>query len=616
MTPIASTRRRLTSGAVTWSKQNALFYGVVALVVYFSFASEFFLSGANVEVILLNVAIIGLVAVPGAMLVLAGYVDLSVGSVAVLAAVVFGKLFEDGSPVGLCFVAALACGVAWGLIQGLLVTYGGLSPIVVTLGGLAGLRGLALWLSDAFVVQGFGEPMTSLGNGKLIGIPVPVVIFFVAFAVGAYLWYGTPVGRHLTAIGADDRAAHSLGIATKRLPLLIYVASGLAGALGGLILLSQLDASSLSIGDGLEISVLTAILLGGVSFVGGRGSLFGVFMGVLFIGIIQNGLLLIDVSAYLVAVVIGVALLIAAGLDVLYKRLDRFTEAEEGIGVDAQSVLTPPEVGDPLESQAAARPQPVPGVPLMEVAGLSKSFGPVRAVHDVSFTVEPGQVIGLVGDNGAGKSTLVSMLAGVVPPDAGEVRIDGRHHRLQSPADAQAAGIETVFQSLALVPTLDISENVFLNRETYHGGRAVRFLRLMDRRRMRSSVGDSLGRLNLRLPSAKTKVAGLSGGQRQAVAIARAVLWGSRVVILDEPTAALGVRQTEIVLQFIERLKQHDIAVILISHNMEHVLRVADRIVVMRLGEKAFDGPRADVDAEDLVAMLTGARTLTAEPQR
>jgi ABC-type sugar transport system ATPase subunit len=199
------------------------------------------------------------------------------------------------------------------------------------------------------------------------------------------------------------------------------------------------------------------------------------------------------------------------------------------------------------------------------------------------------------------------MLAGVVPPDAGEVHVDGQRHALHTPADAQAAGIETVFQNLALVPTLDISENVFLNREAFRGG-VLRALRLMDRPAMRSSVGDSFSRLNLRLPASTTKVAGLSGGQRQAVAIARAVLWGSRVVILDEPAAALGVRQTEIVLQFIEQLKRHDIAVVLISHNMEHVMRVADRVIVMRLGEKAFDGPRAGLEAEDLIAMLTGAR--------
>jgi ribose/xylose/arabinose/galactoside ABC-type transport system permease subunit/ABC-type branched-subunit amino acid transport system ATPase component len=597
---------------VNWSKRNALFYALAALVVYFSFASSNFLAGSNVEVILLNVAILGIVAVPGAMLVLAGFVDLSVGSTAVLCAVVFGKLFEAGLAPALCFVLALLCGTLWGLIQGGLVAYLGLSPIVVSLGGLAGLRGLALWISDAFVTQGFGEGISTLGNGSLLGLPVPVWIFFGSFAIGGYVWFRTPWGRHFTAIGADASAAHALGIGTRRLPLALYAASGTAAALGGLILMAQLDAASLSIGEGLELSVLTAILLGGVAFVGGRGSLFGVLVGVLFIGVLENGLLLVNVSAYLVNVVIGTALALAAGLDVLYQRLDRLPIGVEAAAPQAAATglveladLGPPGGGPP---RPAADPD---APPLLEVDGLGKTYGPVRALHDVSLRLNPGEVLGLVGDNGAGKSTLVTLLAGVSSPDAGEIRLDGASQVFASPAEARSAGIETVFQGLALIPSLDIAENVFLNRELFRGWPLARRLRWIDVPSMRSRSMESFKRLSLVLPGPATKVAGLSGGQRQAIAIGRTVLWGSRIVILDEPAAALGVRQTEIVLQFIEQLKQHGIAVVFISHNMQHVLRVADRIAVMRLGEKVFDGPRADVTGEDLVALMTGARLST-----
>jgi ribose/xylose/arabinose/galactoside ABC-type transport system permease subunit/ABC-type branched-subunit amino acid transport system ATPase component len=600
---------RAVAGAVGWSKRNALFYALAALVVYFSFASSNFLSTSNLEVILLNVAILGIVAVPGAMLVLAGYVDLSVGSAAVLCAVVFGKLFEAGLAPGFCFVLALLTGTLWGLIQGYLVAYLGLSPIVVSLGGLAGLRGLALWISDAFVTQGFGDAISTLGNGSLLGLPVPVWIFFASFALGGYVWFRTPWGRHFTAIGADASAAHALGIDTRRLPLALYAASGTAAALGGLILMAQLDAASLSIGEGLELSVLTAILLGGVAFVGGRGSLFGVLMGVLFIGVLENGLLLVNVSAYLVNVAIGTALVLAAGLDVIYRRLDRLPIGGEAPAPQA-AASGEVDLGDLAPPDGAVRREPGPpgGPPLLEVEGLTKTFGPVRALHDVAFRLEPGEVLGLVGDNGAGKSTLVSLLAGVESPDAGDIRLDGTSHAFASPGEARAAGIETVFQGLALIPSLDIAENVFLNRELYRSWPLAHALRWMDIPRMRSRSVDSFRRLNLGLPGPATKVAGLSGGQRQAIAIGRTVLWGSRIVILDEPAAALGVRQTEIVLQFTEQLKQHGIAVVFISHNMQHVLRVADRVLVMRLGEKVFDGPRPDVTGEDLVALMTGAR--------
>jgi ABC-type branched-subunit amino acid transport system ATPase component len=367
--------------------------------------------------------------------------------------------------------------------------------------------------------------------------------------------------------------------------------------------MAQLDAASLSIGDGLELSVLTAILLGGVAFVGGRGSLFGVLVGVLFIGVLQNGLLLVNTSAYLVNVVIGTALVLAAGLDVLYQRLDRLVVGGEAPAPQAAAsgLVELAEMGPP--EGVVAREGGA-----LEVSGLGKTFGAVRALHDVSLRLEPGEVLGLVGDNGAGKSTLVSLLAGVSSPDEGSIRLDGRELEFSSPAEARDAGIETVFQGLALIPSLDIAENVFLNRELYRRWPLARALHWMDIPRMRARAMESFRRLSLVLPGPTTKVAGLSGGQRQAIAIGRTVLWGSRIVILDEPAAALGVRQTEIVLQFIEQLKQHGIAVVFISHNMPHVLRVADRVAVLRLGEKVWDGPRADVTGEDLVALMTGAR--------
>jgi ABC-type sugar transport system ATPase subunit len=244
---------------------------------------------------------------------------------------------------------------------------------------------------------------------------------------------------------------------------------------------------------------------------------------------------------------------------------------------------------------------------VLEARAITKNFGAVRALHSVSVALRRGEVIGLVGDNGAGKSTLVNVLAGALRPDSGEIVLDGMPHAFETPSHARAAGIETVFQYLSIIPTLDIAENVFLNREQYRPGILGR-LRVMDKARMRREVTEGFERLGLSLPAPATKVGALSGGQRQAVAIARAVLWGQKIVLLDEPAAALGVKQTEIVLQFVERLKRHGVGVIFISHNMQHVLRVADRIVVLRLGEKVYDGPKGSATASDIVAMITGVR--------
>jgi ABC-type sugar transport system ATPase subunit len=245
--------------------------------------------------------------------------------------------------------------------------------------------------------------------------------------------------------------------------------------------------------------------------------------------------------------------------------------------------------------------------PALELRNVAKSYGAVRALRGVSLAIHPGEVVGLVGDNGAGKSTLISVVSGSAPPDRGQILVEGVEKTFETAHDAREAGIETVFQALALAPTLDIVDNVYLGRELLRRGPAGRWLRWSDRAAMRREVAAGFEKLGLSLPPLRTKVGALSGGQRQAVAIARAVIWGSRIVLLDEPTAALGVRQTEIVLGFIERLKRHGVAVIFISHNMQHVLRVVDRVIVLRLGHKIFDGARAKLTGTQLVGLMTGA---------
>jgi ABC-type sugar transport system ATPase subunit len=245
--------------------------------------------------------------------------------------------------------------------------------------------------------------------------------------------------------------------------------------------------------------------------------------------------------------------------------------------------------------------------PALELREVVKSFGAVRALRGVSLSLYAGEVIGLVGDNGAGKSTLVNIVSGTLTPDSGQILVDGVERTVASPAEAREHGIETVFQFLSLVPTLDIAENIFLNRELYGPGPVFRSVRRMDKAEMRRRCVAGFTRLGLTLPSPRTKVAALSGGQRQAVAIARVVLWGSHIVLMDEPAAALGVKQTEIVLSFVERLKEQGVGVLFISHNMEHVMRVADRVVVLRLGAKVFDVRKAETSAVELVGKITGA---------
>lgn len=242
--------------------------------------------------------------------------------------------------------------------------------------------------------------------------------------------------------------------------------------------------------------------------------------------------------------------------------------------------------------------------PLLELRSVNKSFGPVQVLHDVDFRVYPGQVTALVGDNGAGKSTLVKTIAGIYGADSGEFLFDGKPVSIGAPKDAAALGLEVVYQDLALCDNLDIVQNMFLGREVRTNGV------MLDELTMEERARSTLASLSVRtVKSVRQSVASLSGGQRQTVAIAKAVLWNSRVVLLDEPTAALGVAQTRQVLDLVRRLADQGLGVVLISHNMADVLEVSDRITALYLGRVAADLPASETSHSQIVELITAGRS-------
>ncbi|HET6951977.1 MAG TPA: ATP-binding cassette domain-containing protein [Acidimicrobiales bacterium] len=245
--------------------------------------------------------------------------------------------------------------------------------------------------------------------------------------------------------------------------------------------------------------------------------------------------------------------------------------------------------------------------PLLRLAGINKRFGAVQALSDVDFECDAGEVVALVGDNGAGKSTLVKVMAGTNPADSGTITFAGREVSIATPQAATALGIATVYQDLALCDNLDVVANLYVGHEQARG--VGRNLRLLDEIGMEQRAVGLLERLSVRLPSVRTEVASLSGGQRQSVAVARATMGDPRVVVLDEPTAALGVAQTRQVLDLVRRLRDDGLAIVVISHNLVDVFAVADRIVVLRLGRRIATFTAADTTAEEVVAAITGALT-------
>jgi fructose transport system ATP-binding protein len=259
--------------------------------------------------------------------------------------------------------------------------------------------------------------------------------------------------------------------------------------------------------------------------------------------------------------------------------------------------------------QATPLPAPQPGrQPIIEARGLIKTYGSVVGLDGADFDLYPGEVLAVIGDNGAGKSTLIKCLSGATIPDAGEILIEGQPMVFRRPQDARAAGIETVYQSLAVVPALDIASNMFLGREIRRAGPLGSIFRMLDHGQMRSRARKQLQELGIgTLQDITQAVETLSGGQRQADAVARAAAFGSKVIILDEPTASLGVRETGQVLNLIRDLRDRGLPVILISHNMPNVFEVADRIHIQRLGRRVAVVTPASHSPSDAVAIMTGA---------
>jgi fructose transport system ATP-binding protein len=251
---------------------------------------------------------------------------------------------------------------------------------------------------------------------------------------------------------------------------------------------------------------------------------------------------------------------------------------------------------------------------IMQAKGLTKRYGQVTALDGADFELRAGEILAVIGDNGAGKSTLIKALSGALVPDEGEIRLDGQVVHFRSPIDARRAGIETVYQDLAVAPAMTIAENLFLGREVVRDNLLGRVLRMIDKKKMAEEAARYMQELKIGIRSMRQAVETLSGGQRQGVAVARSAAFARHVVIMDEPTAALGVKEGNMVLDLIRRVRDRGLPVILISHNMPHVFEIADRIHIQRLGRRAAVVDPKAISMSDAVAIMTGAKPVEDIP--
>ena len=492
-------------------------------------------------------------------------------------------------------------GLALGLANGILVRLLAISPIIVTVATMIVFGGLAYLVTNGDTIGGLPAGFVALGRSSVGPIRTPVVVMLALFLTVAYGLTRTRLGLRLYAIGGNKLAADLSGVPADRMVLATFGFNGLMVAAAAVMTTSRLGIGSPIAGTGFEFGVLTAVILGGVAFAGGSGRPLGILYGIAAISILNAGLVFLGLPFFFQDMARGVLLLLALAADQLLQRRRSSLSARKA----------PVKREAPTATRAVDhRPRHVSSPdlgsrqPILAARGLSKRYGAVRALDDAHLDVRPGEVVCLLGDNGAGKSTLVKIISGAIASDSGSLVVDGRPVSDHTPAAMRRSGVETVYQDLALCQNLSVAHNLTLGREPT--SKAFGILPRRDDVEATRIAAERLRNLGVQLPSQEVLVSRLSGGQRQAVAIARAVRPDVKVVILDEPTAALGVHQTSAVLDLIRGIADQGVGVVLISHDIQTVLGVADRIVVLRLGRVALERDASTLDEVELLRLMAG----------
>jgi ribose/xylose/arabinose/galactoside ABC-type transport system permease subunit/ABC-type branched-subunit amino acid transport system ATPase component len=576
------------------------------LVVFFGIKYDNFFSVSNALSIAMNVSSIAIAGVGAMLLVISGNVDLSIGGQYALISVVTAKVAQDQGNAVFAVAVGLAAGLVLGTFNGFLVRWMKISPLIVTLGTMTIFSGLAFMISDSRSIFGFSDGFVSIGRAKWVGIPVPVVVAAVIFVAVGFFLLRSVGGLRLYAMGGNNLAASLTGVRVDRTVVKLYAVNGLLMGVVGVLTTARLGSGTPQIGTEFELDVLTAVILGGVGFAGGSGHPIGVFTGVATIGILNAGLIFAGLQDYWQQISRGAVLLLALGADqVATYRRERSVKDQAPKPADETAQQTVPagvsasdEYGIDIERRTQA------GDAVLACTGLSRRFGSVFALRDGTFSVRSGEVVCIVGDNGAGKSTLIKLISGVHRPDSGTITFDGAPVAFDGPMDARRRGIETVHQDLAVCPNLGIAHNLVLGDEPRR--RLFGLLPIRDDAAAADRAQNRLASLGITISDLNRSVGRLSGGQRQSVAIARAMKDGVKLVILDEPTAALGVTQTRNVLRIARQAAENGAGVILISHDIRTVFAVADRVVVLRLGADVHESAVDAVTHTKLLHLMAG----------
>jgi simple sugar transport system permease protein len=590
--------------------------GFLVVWIFFGLtASDFFSYGAAATY--LNVAAeVGVVAAMVTLLLIGGEFDLSVGSMVGWSGMFCAiSIVAWNWPLWLTLLGTFGLAALYGALAGYLVVRTGLPSFMVTLGGLFFLRGLTLGFSRGIVGRAYVEgvtdkvgddPLMTILSGQFLnGLNITVIWWLLLSAVAAYILARTRLGNWILAVGGSASSARALGVPVARVKILLFMGTAMAAALLGVISALSYGSADPLRGQGKEFEAAIIVIVGGTLLSGGFGSVVGTVFGALTLGVVRQGLFFIGIEADWYQMLLGIVLFAAVLLNQLAR--SRAVEAHRAPqkGLSSDGSAEPPRM--PQMTGETAGSEPSRDHPILEAEGVSKYFGGVIALEGVSLKVYAGEVVCLLGDNGAGKSTLIKILSGIFPPDGGALALEGGHVRPSSPREMLQAGVATVYQDLAVFPLMSIARNFVVGSEPTIGWGPFR---RMDMREASRIAHQQLEGIGIEVRSTDQAVGTLSGGERQTLAIARAEYRGARVLILDEPTSALGVNEAAIVLRHVLGARARGLGVVLITHNVEHALPVGDRFVILSRGRLAGVFDSSEADDTKLVRLMGGGAAL------
>ena len=600
---------RILLGHLVQTRELGVFVPLLLVMVITGFINPVFWSSANMYNVSRDISFLLIMSLGVTIVMLGGGIDISVAMVGTLAGCVSGYMMVAFDfPVILAIICGLSSGLLCGFINGFIAAWMGVPSIITTLGMMFVSMGVALVMSSGRPIFPFPDEYVFLGQGRLFEIPVPVLISLILWLIMYILIHKSKLGFWMAALGGNEEAARRAGLDVLKLKWLGYIIASFYSSVAGILLSARLGVAQALLGFGMELKAIVATIIGGTSLFGGVATIPGTLAGGAIMGMMTDVLVILHISTYWQNIFIGVLIIVAVSFDTYRRRIkfipdftkrliqkDVFSEKPDlnliykGAGISVNNLFK----------------KEISNEPLLKLKGITKYFGYVHALDNVDLDINQGEIMALVGDNGAGKSTLVKIASGSLDYDQGNLELRGNKIKFKGPRDANSNGISMLYQDLSLVEPRDVAANLFLGKEPTHWGWYV------DRKRMIEGSQLMLEGLRMKIPSPKTTVQYLSGGQRQGVAIARAVTQGASLLILDEPTAALGVQETKQVLSLIEELKNIGCTILIISHNLHHVFSIADRITVLRGGKKVGTWLKKETKADEIVSAITGADILS-----